>query len=40
MRLEDYFTVVNFRAFGVPPADKWVDRLKALAQAESLEGFC
>ena len=40
MRLDDYHTAVSFRAFGVPPADKWVDVLRAHAQASSLEGFC
>lgn len=39
MRLDDYHDAVAFQAYGVPPADTWVDELKQARAAASLRGF-
>lgn len=28
MGLDDYLTAVDFKAYGVPPAEEWVDELR------------
>ena len=39
MLLEDYYDAVLFKAFGVIPAEKWVDELVEAAAAASFAGI-